>query len=168
MSDKSVVQVALGIGSNLNRRRHIQHAISRLRTGFGELLLSPVYRSPAAGFDGPEFFNLVCVLHTNLAVFDLQSSLKQIEHLEGRVRGSHRSLSRTLDIDILFYGDANLRQQGLDIPRAEILEYAFVLRPLSDLLPDQEHPLERKSYLALWRKLAVNKPQLWLSDWMPA
>jgi 2-amino-4-hydroxy-6-hydroxymethyldihydropteridine diphosphokinase len=116
-----MARVVLGIGSNINRRRHIQRGIEALRQRFGKVELSPVYRSESVGFEGPEFFNLVAIIGTGLAVDALHAELRAIEEAEGRSRAGDQLSSRTLDIDILLYDDAVLRTNGYDIPRGEIL-----------------------------------------------
>lgn len=167
MSVLQSVQVALGIGSNLNRRLHIQRGMDALKRQFGKLDVSPVYRTPAHGFEGPDFFNLVCTTETTLEVGELQAVLKNIEDSEGRVRRQDEILSRTLDIDILLYGDQDLRNRGFDIPRQEILEYPFVLRPLSELLPLGMHPTEKVTFLSLWQNMQKIQPQIESAEWMP-
>lgn len=164
-----MVRVALGIGSNLNRRRHIQAAVSALRDRFGDVTLSPVYRSTAAGFDGPDFYNLAALIDTDLDVDELHDVLREIENGEGRRRSGSRFSSRTLDIDILLYGDAVLYDSGHDIPRREILRHAFVLKPLCDLLPHETHPGLGEPFVVLWRRFAASHPADGLSpcEWKP-
>ncbi len=155
----SSVRIALGIGSNLNRRRHIENALRALREEFGELQISPVYRSFAVGFEGPDFFNLVCLAETNLEVPALRDVLKKIEGREGRSYYSSRFSSRTLDIDILLYGDCVLTDLGFDIPRHEILEHAFVLKPMADMLPNVTHPQVGKNFSTLWSEFGKQEAQ---------
>lgn len=163
------MRVALGIGSNINRRRHIQEAVNALGRRFGSLTLSPVYRSRAVGFEGPDFFNLVAIVDTGLAVDELHDALRAIEAGQGRTRTAGRFSSRSLDIDILLYGDQVLRGKGHDIPRDEILRYPFVLKPLADLLPDERHPELGETYAALWSRFAANHDVAGMSDceWTP-
>ena len=79
-------RVAIGVGSNTNRRRHIRQGVRALEEQFGTVRCSPVYRTIAVGFDGPDFFNLACVFHTILAPSELKSALKSIESREGRTQ----------------------------------------------------------------------------------
>ncbi len=163
-----MVRIALGIGSNLDRRRHIQGAIDALSERFGALALSPVYRTEAVGFEGPDFFNLVCTMDSDLDVEALQAELKRIELSQGRARTGKRYESRTLDIDILLYGDAVLHDRGYDIPRGEITRYAFVLKPLSDLMPEARHPDSGENYRTLWQRFSgENHAKLEQADWSP-
>ena len=101
------------------------------------------------GFKGSPFFNLVVALETDLPVAELADRLRDIERAHGRVRGEKKFASRTLDIDILTYGDLTGEFDGVSLPRDEILKHAFVLRPLADLAPDACHPSLNKTYAEL-------------------
>ena len=101
------------------------------------------------GFKGSPFFNLVVALDTELPVAALADRLRDIERAHGRVRGEKKFASRTLDIDILTYGELTGEFDGVSLPRDEILKHAFVLRPLADLAPDACHPSLNKTYAEL-------------------
>ena len=143
-------RVWLGLGSNIEAEKHIRAAIAQLRAEFGELVISPVYESEAVGFKGDNFLNLVVGINTGQALPDLMDSLKQIEADNGRQRADEKFSARTLDIDILTYGEHDLTEQGINIPRHEILTYAFVLKPLADIAPDEKHPHVDITYRKLW------------------
>lgn len=147
-------QVVVSIGSNVDRRQHIQKAVSALVEQFRDLSCSSVYQSPAVGFDGPDFYNLVCEFRTRDSSEFVRGALKAIEHEGGRKRGEERFSSRTIDLDVLLFGDEILHAQGIDIPRAEILEQAHVLKPLAELLPAQRHPVTNRTFSELWRTFA--------------
>jgi 2-amino-4-hydroxy-6-hydroxymethyldihydropteridine diphosphokinase len=151
----SVVRVYLSIGSNVEPTHNVRSAVAALRSDFGQLILSPVYRNPAVGFSGDDFLNLVVGLDTELTPLDLAERLRALEDAHGRLRQGPKFASRTLDIDILTYGDAVLRLGRLVIPRDEILRYAFVLRPLADVAGDEVHPETGQRYRALWRECEV-------------
>ena len=145
-----MVRVYLGVGSNIERERYITAGLDALEGLFGELSLSPVYDSAAVGFDGQPFLNLVVGVDTALRPGELQRRLRHIEFEHGRPRNASRFSSRHLDIDILTWGDAVGDVEGVALPRGEILENAFVLRPLADLAPEARHPVEGRSYAQLW------------------
>ena len=140
----------VSIGSNINREHNTRAAVSALRTVFGDLKLSPVYETEAVGFDGDPFYNLVAGFSTVLTAQETTAIMKDIEAFNGRQQESPKFASRTLDIDLLTYGNSVIEQDGLQIPRDEILKYAFVLKPLADVAPDECHPVDGRSYLELW------------------
>ncbi|MFV2031376.1 MAG: 2-amino-4-hydroxy-6-hydroxymethyldihydropteridine diphosphokinase [Gammaproteobacteria bacterium] len=152
--------VYVSLGSNVNRDRNISRAIREMRSAFGELRLSPVYESASVGFDGSDFLNLVAEFETESDVRDVVQQLRAIEDRLGRDRSQPRYSPRPIDLDILTYDDLVMDEQGIQIPRQEILQNAFVLKPLCDLAPDTLHPLVRKDYRALWRAMAPDAPRL--------
>ena len=142
--------LALSLGSNIDRQKHLQFAIDGLHALLGELGISPVYETRAVGFDGPDFYNLVVLADTQLPLDDLIERIRKIETAAGRIRGEKRFASRNLDIYVLLYGDANLREQGRDIPRREIEHAAYVLKPLADVLPQGAHPISGIGFAQMW------------------
>lgn len=148
----------LSIGSNIEPARNVGAALELLAAEFGMLVCSPVYRTPAVGFAGEDFLNMVVGIDTSLPPPALARRLRDIEDRCGRVRGGARFASRTLDLDMLTYDDCVLESEGLVLPRPEILEQAFVLGPLAEVAPDELHPLRKQTYAALWR--AMDAPPL--------
>ena len=90
----------------------------------------------------------------------LVEQLHDVEACQGRQRTQDNLTSRLIDIDLLLYGDSVLYDQGMDVPRREILKYAHVLKPLSLALPDTCHPVSGRSYHELWGEMAVCQEQL--------
>ena len=150
MNNSAMVRVWLSLGSNIEAEKHIRSAVYALRTHYDGLVISPVYESESVGFDGDNFLNLVVGIQTDESLDDLTLVLKAIEDANGRSRAGDKFSSRTLDIDILTYADRDLTEDGINIPRHEILTYAFVLKPLSDVAPDEQHPHLGISYKKLW------------------
>jgi|SRR5690554_734106 len=156
-----MARVLLSLGSNINREQNISGGLQALRVHFTDVQCSPVYESESVGFEGDAFYNLVALIHTDKTVAELLTLLHDIEDRYGRVRGGERFSSRTLDIDILTYDQQTGVVDGVRLPRDEILKNAFVLLPMADLVPDELHPSENKSYRELWQAFDKNKQKLW-------
>lgn len=145
-----MTRVYLSLGSNLQPQRHLPAALDELQARFGELAVSPAYRSRAVGFDGPDFVNLAVGLDTDLPPEALNDWLHALEDRHGRRRDVPRYADRTLDVDIVLFGDRVIEGPGhLQVPRGE-LRHAFVLRPLADIAPDARHPLDGRRMADLW------------------
>ncbi len=157
-----MVKVIVSVGTNLDRKRNVQQAIKALRNIFGPLLCSPVYENAALGFDGPDFYNLVVVFDTSFDVYQVRSQIQRIEANQGRGIGKDRYGSRSLDLDLLLYGNAILYDNGLDVPRREIFEHAYILKPICDLLPGLIHPVTGESFGEIWGRLSTLQPALHL------
>lgn len=152
-----MTRVWLSLGSNQEPEKNLHAALLELRGRFGEVIASPVYRFPAVGFDGPDFLNLAAGIDTDLSAAVLNDWLHALENRYGRRRDVPRFSSRTLDIDIVLFGDQVLRGPGnLEIPRPE-LKYAFVLKPLADIAPDVVQPVLGKTIGQLWREFPAAK-----------
>ncbi|MFT3790756.1 MAG: 2-amino-4-hydroxy-6-hydroxymethyldihydropteridine diphosphokinase [Rudaea sp.] len=140
----------LSLGSNLEPEKHLRAALAELRARFGIIVVSPVYRCKAVGFDGPDFLNLAVAIDTDLEPAALDDWLHALEDRHGRRRDVPRFSSRTLDIDIVLYDDLVMRGEGhLELPRPE-LKHAFVLKPLADIAPAVREPCSGKTLAQLW------------------
>ena len=145
-----MTEVLLGLGSNIDARKNLPAGLAELGSLFGTVECSPVYEGAAIGVAGDPFMNLVVAAETDLGVGELQRTLRAIEFAHGRPQNAERCSPRTLDIDILLFGDASGLVDGIELPRREILQHAFVLRPLSDLRPSMKHPVDGRSFAELW------------------
>ena len=140
----------LSLGSNLEPAENLRRAIAELKARFAAVMVSPIYRTPAVGFDGPDFLNAAAIVESDLDVFALDAWLHALEDAHGRRRDVPRFSSRPLDIDIVFFDDLVLKGPGnLEIPRPE-LRHAFVLKPLADIAPDFRDPLSGRTLSELW------------------
>ena len=144
--------VYLGLGSNVDAGNNLRLAARELRRLFGELVVSPVYRSAPLGFDGPDFLNLVVAVETEASPLDILEHIERIHEIAGRTRGPDKYSSRPLDIDLLLYGDIVDPEPPLRLPRRDILEYSFVLRPLADIAPALVHPVTGRTIGEHWRE----------------
>ena len=144
-------KVYLGLGSNIDPDMNLRLGIRELRARFGELEISPVYRSSAVGFEGPDFLNLVVGLETDASPREIFDQIEAIHNMAGRDRDEEKYSSRPLDIDLLLYSDLVVDERPVRVPRSDILEYSFVLRPLSELAPDLVHPVTGLTMAEHWR-----------------
>jgi 2-amino-4-hydroxy-6-hydroxymethyldihydropteridine diphosphokinase len=142
----------LGLGSNIQARQNIASGIGALRERFRRVDLSPVYQTVPFGFEGDDFINLVARIETELSPLELKNFLHQLEDQHARNRNAPKFSARTLDIDILLYDDLYLLSPELELPREELLEAAYVLKPLADLAPELRHPVVRKTIAELWEE----------------
>lgn len=152
--------VYISLGSNIDREANTRAGVMALQAQYGDLILSSVYESEAVGFEGSSFFNMVIALKTEQPVLQVAQHLRQIEDDYGRDRSGPKFSSRTLDLDLLLYDDLVKDEPGLQLPRDEILQRAFVLWPLAEVAPDLKHPVVGKSYAQLWFEFDKSKEQL--------
>lgn len=153
-------RVWVSLGSNQERDASLRLAVRQLRQAYGELRLSPIYECAAVGFAGEPFLNLVAGFATSEDVAAVRGRLRAIEDAAGRVRGPEKFAPRTLDLDLLTYGDAVGVVDGFELPRSEILRAAFVLKPLADLAGEEIHPLTGRTYEDLWLHFAGEPVEL--------
>lgn len=135
-------EVLLGLGSNLDDPvGRLAEAVRRLSPGVEVGTASSVYRSEPVGFrDQPDFFNAVVRGRTALAPEALLEHLHAVEEAMGRTR-TFRNAPRTIDLDLLAFGDRVLDLPGLVVPHPRMTERAFVLVPLAEVAPEWRHPV---------------------------
>lgn len=155
-------RVYVGVGSNIEREKNIRGGLAALTRRYGALTLSPVYQARAIGFAGDDFFNLVAAFDTGKTVAELENGLRRIEFEHGRRREEDRFSARTLDLDLLLYGDLVSDQHR--VPRTDITKYAFVLKPLFDLAPDLVHPQTGKRIREIWQAFDFEPDDIWRVD----
>ncbi|MDP1647385.1 MAG: 2-amino-4-hydroxy-6-hydroxymethyldihydropteridine diphosphokinase [Rubrivivax sp.] len=135
-------RVFVGLGANLGDPRATLAQALQALAGLPRTRLvaaSPLYRSGPIDAQGPDFINAVAELDTTLAPRELLQALQAIEQEHGRQR-PHRNAPRTLDLDLLLYGQRLIDEPGLTVPHPRLHQRAFVLLPLADLAPDLVHP----------------------------
>lgn len=147
-----MIDAYLGLGSNQNAESNMAAGIAELRARFGDVEVSPIYRSPAVGFSGEDFLNAAALIRTDLSVGELKAWLTALEDRHGRDRSQPKFSDRSLDIDILLHGDKVGRFDGLELPRDEVLKYAHVLKPLADIAPDLKHPATGQTFAEHWAR----------------
>ena len=147
-----VPRVFVSIGSNIEKEKNLRSGITQLRTYYGPLALSTVYESAAIGFNGDSFYNVVAAFDTGDPLTIVLANLLQIEYTHGRQRDMTRFSPRTLDLDLLLYGDLVKHDAGIHVPRPEIAEYAFVLCPLAEIAPAIHHPETGITFKEMWTR----------------
>jgi len=145
-------QVYVAAGSNIEPERHLAMAARELERQFPDVRFSPWYRNRAVGFEGEDFVNFAAGFATELSVADVLARLHAIEALCGRAREAPRWAPRSMDLDILLYGDRVCHEPHLKLPRPDLLKRAYMLGPLAALAPDVIHPTERQTIGELWRR----------------
>jgi 2-amino-4-hydroxy-6-hydroxymethyldihydropteridine diphosphokinase len=140
--------VYIGIGSNIERNYYITTALEKLRGIDSRLRRSTVYEAEPVGFCGNSFFNLVVELTTSLSLSQLSSKLKTIEVELGRRADAKKNEDRTIDLDILLFGEQITTSPK--IPRDDIYKFAFALWPLFELCPHRVIPGDGRTIAELW------------------
>ncbi|QXO16968.1 2-amino-4-hydroxy-6-hydroxymethyldihydropteridine diphosphokinase [Vibrio ostreae] len=161
-----MITTYVGVGSNLQRHKHIEAAINEL-AGLGEgLRLSTIYECESVGFDSHAFFNLVVELQTELNLSELSQTLRDIELRWGRDSQAQKFQDRMLDLDIILYGDT-VSPAAPKLPRPDIYQYPFVIQPLYELCPTLSIPGAQQTIAQVWQQakgLEALKPvELWFS-----
>lgn len=139
------MKLFLSIGSNMrNREGYIKEAILRLKV-LGKIKCSSLYETaPWGNLEQPDFLNAVCRIETDREILEIFSFTRSIEDALGRKRNEKWG-QRTIDIDILFYGDMIIDTADLIIPHPHIPARKFVLVPLNEIASNFVHPALKKT-----------------------
>ncbi len=163
--------IYIAIGSNLGDRfKNLQEAIRQIHQFVGGVKrISRVYKSPAIGFEGEEFYNVCIEVNTYLKPNACLKQMLSIEKTMGRKRNKRKGYqSRTIDLDIILFEDELVKTKTLTIPHPEAHKRNFVLQPLHDLAPELKHPKKKKTIKELLEKCQDNNPiepiNIWLKN----
>lgn len=146
-----MITAYIGIGSNIERRRHIQAAIDELSLLGEELRLSTIFECEAVDFESHAFYNLVVEMKTALDLTEFARQLRLIELKWGRAENAGKFEPRTIDLDIILFGN-HISDDKPQLPRSDIFKYAFVLEPLLELCPTRVIPLDGRSVEQIWQQ----------------
>jgi 2-amino-4-hydroxy-6-hydroxymethyldihydropteridine diphosphokinase len=144
--------VFLGIGTNLgNREYYLDRALEAIGASAGEVsAVSRIYETEPWGFKSKnKFLNMAVRINTDLEPEELLHTVLEIEKQLGRKRKTKRYSSRTVDIDILLYGDRVIMEQCLQVPHPKLGQRRFVLVPLCDIAAEMVHPVLMKTFARL-------------------
>ena len=154
--------VYVGLGSNIEPEANLQLGVAELRRRYGDVEVSAVYRSAAVGFEGDDFLNLVARFESEIEPAAIGEAITAIHNVAGRDRHGGKWESRPLDIDLLLYNDRVMDEPR--VPREDVLEYSFVLRPLAELAPDLVHPVTGRTMLEHWQEFDASRQPLEVVD----
>lgn len=170
-SIKPPSDIYLSLGSNLgNRFENLQTAVDFIFKKIGSVVkISPVYETPAMGFEGSPFLNCALWLQTHLKPSVVMKTILEIEQRMGRERNGLETYdNRPIDIDIIFVENLILNTESLTVPHPEMEKRKFVLQPLADLDPQLVHPVSQKNVIKLLAEnedgTAPQKQSKWLTN----
>lgn len=145
-----MTQVYVAAGSNVEPEKHLSVALRGLAAAYGPLTLSPAYLNKAVGFEGADFINLVVGFNTEHSVTEVRQQLQKIEAACDRLPDAPKWAPRSMDLDILLFGDLVSNQPGLVIPRPDLVKRPYMLKPMADIAPDVRHPTLDQTLRELW------------------
>ena len=145
-------EVFVAAGSNVDPVGHLRRALGILRSHYPGLRRSRAWRNAAVGFEGDDFVNLVIAFETDETVHAVLARLHETEVACGRARDAPRWAPRSMDLDVLLYGDRVSHEPGLTLPRPDLVRRAYVLGPIVELAPELRHPTLKLTMRELWKR----------------
>jgi 2-amino-4-hydroxy-6-hydroxymethyldihydropteridine diphosphokinase len=143
--------VYVAAGSNIQPQLNLRSALSALKRRVGDIRVSKAYCNKAVGFDGPDFINLVIAFETELTLTEVLSVLQAVESLCGRPRKAPKFEPRSMDLDLLLYGEMVCATHAITLPRPDLIKRAYMLGPLAELAPQLVHPTLKQTMGDLWK-----------------
>lgn len=145
-----MTRVFVAAGSNVEPLANLRRACAELERCFAPVVFSTSWQNRAVGFDGPDFINFVAGFETTLDVDAVIAELQRIEGLCGRERDAPKWAPRSMDLDILLFGDLVCARPGLTLPRPDLLRRPYMLGPTAELAPALRHPVLGLTMAELW------------------
>jgi len=142
--------VYVAAGSNLEPEKHLARACAEIAHTWPDAVFSRAYTNKAVGFDGPDFINLVVGFHTAHPLEFVIARLRSIETHCGRPRYAPKWASRTMDLDVLLFGDLVEKTADYTLPRPDLLKRPYMLGPMAEIAPDVRHPTAERTIGELW------------------
>jgi len=149
-----VTQVLVAAGSNIEPVANLRRALDVLVRHYPRLRCSRAYRNAAVGFEGEDFVNLVVGFDTGDDVESVLAHLHEAEAKCGRERMAPKWAPRSMDLDVLLFGDRVCDEPGLVLPRPDLVHRAYMLGPAAELAPGTVHPTLGRTLAELWRDFA--------------
>ena len=150
------VRVFVAAGSNVEPEKHLARACAEIAHTWPDAIFSRAWRNVAVGFEGPDFINLVVGFSAAQPLYSVIEKLRGIETNCGRPRYAPKWASRTMDLDVLLYGDLVEKTTDYTLPRPDLLKRPYMLGPLAEIAPEVVHPTEHKTIAALWEAFERN------------
>ncbi|MCG9700718.1 2-amino-4-hydroxy-6-hydroxymethyldihydropteridine diphosphokinase [Vibrio natriegens] len=144
-----MITAYIGVGTNIDREQHAKVAYNELQQLGEDLLVSPIYECEPIGFSSQNFYNFVITLRTTLSLEEFSHRLREIEFKWGREENAQKYQDRTLDLDIVLFGEI-ISTQKPELPRSDIYKYPFVTKPLYDLNPHLVIPGDGRTVADIW------------------
>jgi 2-amino-4-hydroxy-6-hydroxymethyldihydropteridine diphosphokinase len=144
--------VFVAAGSNVEPETNLARAAAAIAHTWPDAHRSRAYRNVAVGFDGPDFINLVIGFSAAQPLESVIARLHAIETQCGRPRYAPKRASRTMDLDVLLYGERVEKTSDYTLPRPDLLKRPYMLGPLAEIAPDVVHPTANKTIGELWRE----------------
>jgi 2-amino-4-hydroxy-6-hydroxymethyldihydropteridine diphosphokinase len=154
------VRVFVAAGSNVEPEKHLARACAEIRHTWPDAVFSRAYRNVAVGFEGPDFINLVVGFSAAQPLEAVIARLRAIETQCGRPRYAPKWASRTMDLDVLLYGDRVEKTSEYTLPRPDLLKRPYMLGPMAEIAPDVMHPTARRRMADLWHEFGGNGHQM--------
>jgi 2-amino-4-hydroxy-6-hydroxymethyldihydropteridine diphosphokinase len=159
-----MAEVFVAAGSNIDPLRNLRAALDGLQRSYAPVRISSAYRNKAVGFEGDDFVNLVVGFNTKDSLEQVRARLQQIEADCGRPRDAPKWAPRSMDLDILLFGDEVRSEPGLTVPRPDLVKRPYMLKPIVDIAPDLRHPTLHRTMREFWEAFEGKDHQMTVVD----